>query len=888
MQIPGRTPPSILALATSLLLVSCDSGDNGAPSGAETSSPATLAEDTRTHGRWKSASFGGGGYTQNVVICPGAPNRLYAHVDVGGVYRSDDSGKTWRMIHGGLPVGDGYLCVRGLAVDPGNPDRLVIAVGNQWTSNRGIFLSTNAGDTWLKVLDVPFLGNEQHRSTGFVFAQTPAGEWLAGSAGAGLWKSSDRGGTWALDGLEGVNVTDIKIDSAGKVHVCAKPQTLPGGRLLRGGFFTKAPGGEWIEHPEGPDEIVIAPDGVLTGVFDAREVRTSADGGKTWSLDSEGLPLDIEASKGFTSESRFRALTAGPGFQLVGSSRGTIYRRAVGERVWSKVEREGVEEIFEGKPWWGRIQPGKWQHFGSAMGTVAVNPANPDNWWMTDWYGIYESKDAGRNWALRIDGIEVTVIHCFAQDPTDPGRVHAGMADNGYVPSTDGGMRFEGGKKFLSNMKALSLDPSLPGRIYGAGDGGAGEWRAGYLWVSADGGENWIRSPMRGAPADLKNSMNSISVRPGSPYEVAVAYSGPIGEGGGVFRSTDGGLTFEPLLEGLEKGADYFHKQIWGLVSELAHAADGTLVVTSHRTGDIHRLPAGETTWQKIEQDLPGKSFQIRADGEHFFLTRSSGGLWRSTDGVSWKQVYSGPCEVLAVDRAVPGRIALATNGKVALSNDSGATWRDLGTPPFGQISTLGFAGERLLVGTRGGGFFLTSLSASGEQSVAAKTPSAGLLPVLEEAETPLPKGENKWTKPWHREGELEATPHSEALGLVLKSLNGPAEGSTGWVFKPTGSEFELQGQWIVEGGDGTVADLALRSYGAGRAQIDWKPLGRLAAGEGERSFKFFCSPHPDAIDAEIVLLLKGDGSVDLHDMAFYRANSLFGTPVAGSDPSSR
>jgi photosystem II stability/assembly factor-like uncharacterized protein len=462
------------------------------------------------------------------------------------------------------------------------------------------------------------------------------------------------------------------------------------------------------------------------------------------------------------------------------------------------------------------------------------------------------------------------------------------MADNGYVPSADGGMRFEGGKKFLSNMKALALDPSLPGRIYGSGDDGAGEWRAGYLWVSVDGGENWVRSPMRGAPTQSKNGMNSISVRPGSPYEVAIAYSGPIGEGGGVFRSTDGGLTFEPLLEGLEKGAEYFHKEIWGLVSELAHAADGTLVATSHKTGEIHRLPAGESIWQKIEQDLPGKSFQIRANGKHFYLTRSSGGLWRSQDGVSWEQVYSGPCEVLAVDRAVQGRIAVATNGKVELSNDSGATWQNLGTPPFGQISTIGFAGDRLLVGTRGGGFFLTTLSASGEQSMAAKTPPIGLLPVLEEAATPLPKGENKWTKPWRREGQLEATPHTGALGLVLKTLNGAAEGSTGWAFKPTGAEFELQGKWIVEGGNGTVADLALRSYGAGRAQIDWKPLGRLIAGEGERSFKFYCSPHPEAIDAEIVLMLKGDGSVDLHDMAFFRANWLFGTPVAGADPSSR
>jgi photosystem II stability/assembly factor-like uncharacterized protein len=868
----------LLALAAALFLGACGIAE---PPKEEKSG------DNRTHGNWRSVSFGGGGYTQNVVFCPSKPERLFAYVDVGGVYRSDNGGDTWRMIHGGLPVGDGYQCVRGLAVDPENPDRLVIGVGNQWTENRGIFLSTDAGESWKKVLDAQFLGNEQHRSTGFVFARTPEGVLLAGTAGDGLWSSTDGGETWKLEGLEGFNISDIKVDEKGVVYVCAKTHKMPKGAEFAEGFFSRVPGGEWTSLPAGPDQIIIGRDGTLTGVFDSWDVRSSTDGGRTWESDSEGLPIDQEDAKiGFMSEHRFRALASGPDFQLVGSSRGTPYRRNDGEKTWKKVEREGVEEIFEGRPWWGRIQPGKWQHFGAAMGTLAVNPANPDNWWMTDWYGVYESKDAGKNWALKIDGIEVAVIHCLAQDPTDPGRVHAGMADNGYVPSADGGMRFEGGKKFLSNMKALALDPSLPGRIYGSGDDGAGEWRAGYLWVSVDGGENWVRSPMRGAPTQSKNGMNSISVGPGSPYEVAIAYSGPIGEGGGVFRSTDGGLTFEPLLEGLEKGAEYFHKEIWGLVSELAHAADGTLVATSHKTGEIHRLPAGESIWQKIEQDLPGKSFQIRANGEHFYLTRSSGGLWRSQDGVSWEQVYSGPCEVLAVDRAVQGRIAVATNGKVELSNDSGATWQNLGTPPFGQISTIGFAGDRLLVGTRGGGFFLTTLSASGEQSVAAKTPPIGLLPVLEEAATPLPKGENKWTKPWRREGQLEATPHTGALGIVLKSVDGKAAGSTGWTFKPTGSEFNVQGKWKVEGNDGAAANLSLRSYGPGRKQIDWKPLGRLVASEGEQPFNFYCLLHPDAVDGEIVLLFEGEGSVNLQDMSFARANTLFGRPTSSQSAS--
>lgn len=389
-----------------------------------------------------------------------------------------------------------------------------------------------------------------------------------------------------------------------------------------------------------------------------------------------------------------------------------------------------------------------------------------------------------------------------------------------------------------------------------------------------------MRSPMRGVPTQKERAMNSISVRPGHPYEVAIAVSGPVGGGGGVFRSLDGGLTFEPLLEGLGNGVEYFHKEIWGLVSELAHAPDGALVATSHRTGKIHRLAPGESAWQKVAHNLPGKSHHLRANGGHLFLTRSAGGLWRSPDGTAWEQVHKKPCEVLAVDLAVPGRLAVATNGRVEVSTDSGATWQDLGTPPFGQISTLGFAGERLLAGTRGGGFFLTALTVDGEQPVAAKAPSNGLLPVREETETPLPEGANRWSKPWQREGSLEAIPSTEGIGVVLQSVDGPASGSTGWVFDATGSDFELRGKWSVGGGGESHAKLALRSFGPGRAQIDWKPLGQIPAGGDGEEFNFHCSLHPEAVQGEIVLLFEGNGSVDLRDISFARANAIFGNPV--------
>ena len=59
----------------------------------------------RTHGPWHSSVISGGGYIINIVPSEMNPNRLYTYSDVGGAFRSEDNGESWRMISGGLPGG---------------------------------------------------------------------------------------------------------------------------------------------------------------------------------------------------------------------------------------------------------------------------------------------------------------------------------------------------------------------------------------------------------------------------------------------------------------------------------------------------------------------------------------------------------------------------------------------------------------------------------------------------------------------------------------------------------------------------------------------------------------------------------------------------------------
>src|SRR4051794_31577697 len=96
----------------------------------------------------------------DVAVAPSDPNVVYVGSGEGlqrpdlstgdGMYRSNDAGKTWAH----LGLRDGQQIAR-VAVDPRDPERVFAAVlGHPYGPNaeRGIFRSTDGGRTWEKVL----------------------------------------------------------------------------------------------------------------------------------------------------------------------------------------------------------------------------------------------------------------------------------------------------------------------------------------------------------------------------------------------------------------------------------------------------------------------------------------------------------------------------------------------------------------------------------------------------------------------------------------------------------------------------------------------------------------------------------------------------------------
>ncbi len=107
----------------------------------------------RGHGSGSSWQPGAGGMClHTIIVDPSDPERIFVAISAAGVFRTDDSGETWRPINRGLrsaaiPDEDAEVghCVHRLAMHPSRPD--VLYMQKHWDVMR----SDDAGESWREV-----------------------------------------------------------------------------------------------------------------------------------------------------------------------------------------------------------------------------------------------------------------------------------------------------------------------------------------------------------------------------------------------------------------------------------------------------------------------------------------------------------------------------------------------------------------------------------------------------------------------------------------------------------------------------------------------------------------------------------------------------------------
>ncbi len=287
------------------------------------------------------------GFPIDLQADPRDPQRVFANEYGGGNFLSEDGGTTWRVASTGYTGAQ----VRGLAVDPGQPGRVIAA------ARSGIFVSFNGGEDWIGINQLPFQAMEwtavaidptdtQHimaannwwnevayspnggslwlfsnaviaegRAGWSVIAFAPsdpkivyagsagyysAGIFDLGMPGQGIWVNRDGTGKYwqAANTLvtEGTHVTGLAVDHRDAQRVLAATAT-------RGILLTTDGGASWEERNQGlgiPKALSIAMDpananGLLVGLVRGGTYR-SADGGKSWKSSSSGMPPEASVS----------------------------------------------------------------------------------------------------------------------------------------------------------------------------------------------------------------------------------------------------------------------------------------------------------------------------------------------------------------------------------------------------------------------------------------------------------------------------------------------------------------------------------------------------------------------------------------------------------------
>ncbi|KAA1376457.1 WD40/YVTN/BNR-like repeat-containing protein [Aeromicrobium fastidiosum] len=146
----------------------------------------------------------GGQAIHTVVPHPTEPDIVTVAMSTGGVYRSSDRGETWQPHNRGItteflpgePPEFGQ-CVHKVAVDAGDPDRLYAQ------NHGGVFRSDDAGRSWTSIdeglpcdFGFPIVAHPHRAGTVYVYPLLGGDQRFSPGGRPAVWRSQDAGHTW--------------------------------------------------------------------------------------------------------------------------------------------------------------------------------------------------------------------------------------------------------------------------------------------------------------------------------------------------------------------------------------------------------------------------------------------------------------------------------------------------------------------------------------------------------------------------------------------------------------------------------------------------------------------------------------------------------------------
>jgi photosystem II stability/assembly factor-like uncharacterized protein len=525
----------------------------------------------------------------------------------------------------------------------------------------------------------------------------------------------------------------FRSDDGGKTFQ-KKTQGLPSDALT--GFAGASDGKATILYASIPCTLK---DGKLDG-----GVYRSMDKGETWlrcmnpdinvqtQKSSEWAGGDLPKYNWFLASDRNpqRAYVFCAGTSYNPPNHATVYRTDDAGEHWQAVyfsdprfKECNVETDWETLARGQRAQPVPW--------AMDINDFNPDMVVMSQERFYLYTTDAGKTWknasggirtesngqvAWKNNGLCCATTWNYYIDPFEKNRHYIAYTDIGFARSLDAGKTWIWGGldipgPWSNTTYELAFDPEVKGKIWGAFSAHhdipnesaiyrPGKGRPGGAGVSTDFGKTWKKLPL---PVALP--VMSIVLDPKSPKEKRTLYASTFGAG--VFRSDDGGETWQAKSNGLGEGD--VKRSL-----KLVLTSDGTLynVVTGIKKADptgvgVYKSTDKAETWTKISQGQPWawiKDFSVKPDEPNTLLvtvSRDNPGLYRTTDGgKTWEKLavkgkwnfggYYHPTRKGWIYYTLTEAEENAETG-IWLSKDDGKTWLPYPKIPFVWIQRVAF-----------------------------------------------------------------------------------------------------------------------------------------------------------------------------------------------------
>ena len=357
------------------------------------------------------------GRINGLAFHPTDSNIIYAGAPAGGVWVSEDGGKTWSTNTDSLAT----LGVSSIAVDPVHPDTIYLGTGDRDANDsygRGIFRSTDGGQTWKQ--STTGLGNA---TIARVIIDPSDHHTLLVASTTGIYRSTDAGNSWTRTSTG--SYKDIAFDAANSNYVYASRTSA---RFYR----STDNGASWSQVttglPTGKSRmgIAVTPD-------DSNFVYAIVTNQRSFA----GLYLSTNRGQSFTLMSDkpnimdYSHLGSGTGGQAWYDL--DIAVHPDDKTIVTVCGVNVFQSIDSGKTW--KINA----HWVGSGGAPAVHadhhimeyqPGTQTLYSGNDG-GVHFTKDLGKTWTEISEGIGIAQIYRIGQSATHPNHLINGYQDNG-------------------------------------------------------------------------------------------------------------------------------------------------------------------------------------------------------------------------------------------------------------------------------------------------------------------------------------------------------------------------------------------------------------------------------------------------------------------------